>query len=85
MPLQAAADWAALRSLDACARASKSALFEGLAKELDVDAPGFVDLRDRVGWGEGDSTPKMAALALPLGKSVAWCQRAPLRNRSMCA
>ncbi|MGB3243897.1 MAG: 4Fe-4S binding protein [Sulfitobacter sp.] len=50
--------------------------FEELAEELNVDAPGFVDLRDRAGWGIGDTAPKMAALAaeaalvLPLGKSV---------------
>jgi len=50
--------------------------FEELADELGLDAPGFVDLRDRAGWGEGKTAPKMAALALeatlalPLGKSV---------------
>lgn len=37
--------------------------FEALAEELGCDVPGFVDLRDRAGWGEGDATPKMAALA----------------------
>ena len=37
--------------------------FEELAEELGVDTPGFVDLRDRAGWGEGNTTPKMAALA----------------------
>jgi len=52
------------------------AVFEELAAELELDAPGFVDLRDRAGWGEGDTAPKMAALAaeaalnLPMGKSV---------------
>lgn len=51
-------------------------LFEDLAEEIGVDAPGFVDLRDRAGWGVGDATAKMSALAaesalsLPLGKSV---------------
>ena len=51
-------------------------VFEELADELNLEAPGFVDLRDRAGWGEGNATPKMAALAaeanlaLPLGKSV---------------
>ena len=50
--------------------------FEELAADLDLAVPGFVDLRDRAGWGEGDTRPKMAALAaeavLPLtnGKSV---------------
>ncbi len=36
--------------------------FEELADELEIDPPGFVDLRDRAGWGEGDGGPKMAAL-----------------------
>ncbi len=50
--------------------------FEELAAEIEADMPGFVDLRDRAGWGEGDATPKMAALAaeaaleLPIGKAV---------------
>ncbi|MDA8586012.1 4Fe-4S binding protein [Rhodobacteraceae bacterium] len=37
--------------------------FEDLAAELDADIAGFVDLRDRAGWGEGTATAKMAALA----------------------
>ncbi|MCR9255225.1 MAG: 4Fe-4S binding protein [Alphaproteobacteria bacterium] len=39
--------------------------FEELADELGVDAPGFVDLRDRAGWSDhgADAAPKMAALA----------------------
>ncbi|WP_425044120.1 4Fe-4S binding protein [Primorskyibacter sp. S87] len=39
-------------------------VFENLAEELDVDAPGFVDIRDRAGWSDqGEvSGPKMAAL-----------------------
>lgn len=51
-------------------------MFEDLAEEIGADAPGFVDLRDRAGWGEGDSTAKMSALAaeaaltLPFGKSI---------------
>lgn len=50
--------------------------FEELAAEMGLDAPGFVDVRDRAGWGEGDTQPKMAALAaeavlpLAIGKSV---------------
>lgn len=50
--------------------------FEELAEELDLSIPGFVDLRDRAGWGEGNASPKMAALAaeavlpLAMGKSV---------------
>lgn len=38
--------------------------FEDLAAELEVEAPGFVDIRDRAGWHDdaGDATPKMAAL-----------------------
>ena len=37
--------------------------FEELAEELQADLPAFVDIRDRAGWGEGNVTPKMAALA----------------------
>jgi len=50
--------------------------FEELAEELGVSIPGFVDLRDRAGWSEGDAAPKMAALAaeavlpLKIGKSI---------------
>ena len=44
--------------------------FEELAEELGADLPGFVDLRDRAGWGEGDATPKMAALAAEAALSV---------------
>lgn len=39
------------------------ATFEALAEDMGFDLPGFVDLRDRAGWGEGDAGPKMAALA----------------------
>ncbi len=41
------------------------ARFEELASEIDAEAPGFVDLRDRAGWtGAGETpAPKMAALA----------------------
>ncbi len=40
-------------------------VFQALAQELDIETPGFVDLRDRAGWSEQgkDATPKMAALA----------------------
>ena len=40
-------------------------VFRTLAEELGIDAPGFVDLRDRAGWSEqgGDAMPKIAALA----------------------
>lgn len=50
--------------------------FEELAEELDVSPPGFVDIRDRAGWGEGDTAPKMtalvaeAAMTVQIGKSV---------------
>ncbi|MFP7673919.1 4Fe-4S binding protein [Marivita sp. S0852] len=54
------------------------AFFEMLADELDVDAPGFVDLRDRAGWSDQGhmAGPKQAALAaeaalnIPMSKSV---------------
>ncbi len=40
------------------------ALFEDLAEDLALDAPDFVDLRDRAGWSDqgADAGPKMAAL-----------------------
>ncbi|WP_377188549.1 4Fe-4S binding protein [Ruegeria meonggei] len=40
-------------------------VFRALADELNIEAPGFVDLRDRAGWSEqgNDATPKIAALA----------------------
>ncbi|SIS96797.1 4Fe-4S dicluster domain-containing protein [Roseivivax lentus] len=43
----------------------ESAFFEMLAEELGVDAPGFVDLRDRAGWSDegARAAPKQAALA----------------------
>ena len=43
----------------------EQATFEDLASELDVEMPGFVDLRDRAGWSdEGPAAvAKMAALA----------------------
>lgn len=46
--------------------------FEALAEELDVDAPEFVDLRDRAGWSdEGQhAAPKMAALAAEAALSL---------------
>ena len=44
--------------------------FEELAEEIEADIPGFVDLRDRAGWGEGDAAPKMAALAAEATMSV---------------
>ncbi len=41
------------------------AVFEDLAAELELDLPGFVDLRDRAGWSDqgAGAGPKMAALA----------------------
>ncbi|MEW9919201.1 4Fe-4S binding protein [Marimonas sp. MJW-29] len=44
--------------------AQEAATFEEVAAELGVDAPGFVDIRDRAGWHAGDApaTAKMAAL-----------------------
>lgn len=54
------------------------AVFEELAGELGVDAPEFVDIRDRAGWSDEaeKSGPKMAALVRdallqrPAGKAV---------------
>ncbi len=51
-------------------------VFEELAMEIDAEVAGFVDLRDRAGWGQGPAGPKMAALAaeaaltLSIGKSI---------------
>ncbi|MCB1310925.1 MAG: (4Fe-4S)-binding protein, partial [Sedimentitalea sp.] len=40
------------------------ATFEALAEDLGIDAPGFIDLRDRAGWSDegARAAPKMAAL-----------------------
>ncbi|MFK7938652.1 MAG: 4Fe-4S binding protein [Roseovarius sp.] len=52
------------------------ATFEALAEEIEAEVAGFVDLRDRAGWGEGRADAKMAALAaeavlpIDMGKSV---------------
>ena len=56
----------------------ETAFFEMLAEELGVDAPGFVDIRDRAGWSDqgAKAGPKQAALAaeaslnLPVAKVV---------------
>ncbi|WP_170331201.1 4Fe-4S binding protein [Ruegeria arenilitoris] len=39
-------------------------VFRALAEELNIESPGFVDLRDRAGWSEqgANAMPKMAAL-----------------------
>ncbi|WP_420862520.1 4Fe-4S binding protein [Algirhabdus cladophorae] len=71
---RAAQEIAAGDAIIACQQ--ERAFFTELAQEIDAAAPGFVDIRDRAGWGEGDSGPKMAALAaeaalsLPIGKTV---------------
>ena len=70
----AAKEMASADTIFACQQERQT--FEQLAEELEMEAPGFVDIRDRAGWGEGNTTPKMAALvseaalSLPLGKSV---------------
>ena len=40
-------------------------MFQSLAEDLNIEMPGFFDLRDRAGWSDqgADATPKMAALA----------------------
>lgn len=55
---------AAIRDGDAIiACAQEAARFAELAGDLGCDAPAFVDVRDRAGWGDGaDATAKMAAL-----------------------
>jgi ferredoxin len=38
-------------------------LFAGIAEDLGVEIPGFIDIRDRAGWTESpNAAPKMAAL-----------------------
>lgn len=50
----------------------ESAFFEMLAEELGVDAPGFVDIRDRAGWSDqgAKAGPKQAALAAEAALSL---------------
>jgi ferredoxin len=59
---EAANEIATAGAIVACLQ--ERALFEELADELGVAAPGFVDIRDRAGWSEtgADSGAKMAAL-----------------------
>lgn len=40
-------------------------VFRSLAEDMNIEIPGFVDLRDRAGWSDqgADATAKMAALA----------------------
>lgn len=46
----------------ACAQ--EAPVFDEFADELGIDAPLYIDIRDRAGWSEGgvDAAPKMAAL-----------------------
>ena len=50
--------------------------FADLAEEVGCATPGFVDIRDRAGWGEGDPNAKMAALLaeaaleVPINKTI---------------
>ncbi|MEJ6403840.1 4Fe-4S binding protein [Yoonia sp. 2307UL14-13] len=45
-------------------------LFEELANDLGHALPGFVDLRDRAGWGAAPAPAKMAALAAEAALSI---------------
>lgn len=60
--------------------------FEDLAAELEVDAPGFVDLRDRAGWsnGDGETTPKMAALAAEAALAAAPARTVDVISEGTC-
>ncbi len=62
------------------------AIFTDLAEELGVDAPGFVDLRDRAGWTEAgvDATPKMAALAAEALVQVRPAQAVDVVSEGVC-
>lgn len=61
----AAAEIAEGNTIIACQQ--ERPLFEELAAEVEVETPGFIDLRDRAGWTKGDTKPaqtsaKMSAL-----------------------
>jgi len=58
--------------------------FEALAEERETATPGFVDIRDRAGWGEGDSTAKIAALAVRLEPTLCAHSRAEKPACSNC-
>ncbi|MFT5344143.1 MAG: ferredoxin, partial [Paracoccaceae bacterium] len=61
-------------------------VFEELAEELGVEAPGFVDLRDRAGWSDqaADAGPKMAALAAEALLPAAFVRTVDVTSLGVC-
>ncbi|MEX0343641.1 MAG: 4Fe-4S binding protein [Rhizobiaceae bacterium] len=51
--------------------------FEDLAAELEIDPPGFVDIRDRAGWS-ADKNPKTAKMAALVAEAQLPAQRQKL-------
>jgi len=62
------------------------AVFEDIAEQLGVDAPGFVDLRDRAGWSDqgADATPKMAALIADAGLAAPPLKTFDIESHGLC-
>ena len=62
------------------------AVFEDLAEDMGVEAPGFVDLRDRAGWSDqGENTgPKMAALAAEALLPAAFVRTLDVTSLGVC-
>ncbi len=60
--------------------------FEEVAEDLDVDVPGFLDLRDRAGWTDDvrDTGPKMAALAADAALAPAPTKTIDLVSEGLC-
>ena len=60
--------------------------FRELAAELEVEEPGFVDLRDRAGWSEqgADAAPKMAALAAEAMLPAAPARTVDVMSEGVC-
>ena len=64
----------------------EQATFEELAEDLGVEAPAFVDLRDRAGWttDTASTTPKMAALLAEATMDVPVTPAVDVTSEGMC-
>ncbi|TNF58244.1 MAG: 4Fe-4S dicluster domain-containing protein, partial [Rhodobacteraceae bacterium] len=80
----AAAALSAGEAIIACQQ--ERATFEDLAEDLGLEAPGFVDLRDRAGWSVSgaDATPKMAALAAEAALPAAPAPAIDVTSEGLC-
>ena len=60
--------------------------FEDLATELEVDAPGFLDIRDRAGWSDDPTSKvaKMAALAAEATLPSAQAKSIDVLSEGLC-